>query len=168
MRSRYGAVEASSSARVTARATKSSARAKFSSTRGETGVVFRMNCNDFEVIAGDLSKDVLMDANLREKGLEHSSSCADCAARLEDERVLTVNLRLLARASTEAAPANVEAAVLTAFQQKQISPSTRTSYRRWIYVAASAAALVLIVTLLALNASRTQEQQLLSPQATID
>lgn len=126
-----------------------------------------MNCNDFEVIAGDLSKDVLMDANLREKGLEHSSSCADCAARLEEERVLTGNLRLLARASTEEAPANVEAAVLTAFRQKQTA-STQTSYRRWIYVAASAAALVLIVMLLALNASRTQKQQLPSPQAAID
>ncbi|HKA22272.1 MAG TPA: hypothetical protein VKN18_28600 [Blastocatellia bacterium] len=127
-----------------------------------------MNCNDFEVIAGDLSKDVLMDANLREKGLEHSASCADCAARLEEERVLTGGLRLLAKASTEEAPANVEAAVLAAFRQNQIVPSTRTSYRRWIYVAASAAALVLIATLIALNASRTQKPELPSSQATTE
>ena len=124
-----------------------------------------MNCHDFEVIASDLSKDVLMDANLRENGLEHSSSCADCAARLEEERTLTGGLRLLARASTEEAPANVGAAVLTAFRQIQIVPSTRTPYRRWIYVAASAAALVLIAMLIALNAARTQKPQLPSPQA---
>jgi len=124
-----------------------------------------MNCHDFEVIAGDLSKDVLMDANLREKGLEHSSSCADCAARLKEERALTGGLRLLARASTEEASANVESAVLAAFRQNQIAPSTRTTYRRWIYVAASAAALVLIATLIALNAARTQKPQLPSPQS---
>src|SRR5215813_10146673 len=165
MRCRHGAVEASSSAWVIARATAGGAGAKFRSTRGETVEVFRMNCNDFEVIAGDLSKDVLMDANLREKGLEHSASCADCAARLEEERVLTGGLRFLAKAATEDAPANVEAAVLAAFKQNQIVPSTRTSYRRWIYVAASAAALVLIATLIALNTARTQKPQLPSAQA---
>lgn len=127
-----------------------------------------MNCHDFEVIASDLSKDVLMDANLREKGLEHSSSCADCAARLEEERTLTGGLRLLARASTEEAPASVGAAVLAAFRQNQSLPSTRTSYRRWIYVAASAAALVLIATLIALNAARMQKPQVPGPQVSTE
>ena len=124
-----------------------------------------MNCHDFEVIASDLSKDVLIDANLREKGLEHASSCADCAARFEEERTLTGGLRLLARTSTEEAPANVGAAVLAAFRQNQIVPLTRTPYRRWIYFVASAAALVLIAILIALNASRTQKPQLPSPQS---
>jgi len=127
-----------------------------------------MNCHDFEVIASDLSKDVLMDANLREKGLEHSSSCADCAARLEEERTLTGGLRLFARASTQEAPANVGAAVLAAFRQNQIVPSTRTPYRRWIYFAASAAALVLIATLIVLNAARTQKPQVPWPQVSTE
>lgn len=127
-----------------------------------------MNCHDFELIAGDLSKDVLMDASLREKGLEHTASCADCAARLEEERVVTGGLRLLARVATGGAPANVEAAVLAAFRQNQVMPATRTSYRRWIYIAASAAALVLIITLLALNVSRTQKPQLPSSQAATE
>jgi len=127
-----------------------------------------MNCHDFEVIASDLSKDVLMDANLREKGLEHSSSCADCAARLEEERTLTGGLRLFARASTQEAPANVGAAVLAAFRQNQIVPSTRTRYRRWIYFAASAAALVLIATLIVLNAARTQKPQVPWPEVSTE
>jgi hypothetical protein len=122
-----------------------------------------MNCQDFEAIAGDLSKDGLMDAGLREKGLEHCASCADCAARLEEERALTGGLRGFARASTEEAPSNVEAAVLSAFRQHQAgSPSAvtiRSSDRRWIYAAAGVAALVIIVTLLALNASRVQNPQ---------
>ncbi len=124
-----------------------------------------MNCNDFEVIAGDLSKDSLMDAKLREKGLEHSASCSDCAARLDEERVLTGGLRLLAGASTEVAPPNVEAAVLAAFREHQIEPATRTRHRRWIYVAATAAALVLIAILVSLNASRTEKPQLPSSEA---
>jgi hypothetical protein len=71
-----------------------------------------MNCHDFEVIAGDLSKEGLMEANLREKGLEHSASCANCAARLDEEGALTAGLRSFARTSTEEAPPSVEAAVL--------------------------------------------------------
>jgi hypothetical protein len=131
-----------------------------------------MNCHDFEIIVGDLSKDVLMDAGLREKGLEHSASCADCAARVDEERVLTGGLRLLAQTSSEEAPSSVESAVLAAFRQHRIeSPvpvATRKSYRRWIYASVSAAALALIAPLLALNASRTPKPQLLSPQGAAD
>ena len=119
-----------------------------------------MNCHDFDAIAGDLSKDGLMEAGLREKALEHSASCADCAARLQEEGALTEGLRGFARTSSGEAPSNVEAAVLAAFRQHQAgSPSAvtiRYSDRRWIYAAAGVAALVIIVTLLALNASRVQ------------
>jgi len=122
-----------------------------------------MNCHDFDAIAGDLSKDGLMDAGVREKALEHSASCADCAARLEEEGALTEGLRGFARTSTGEAPSNVEAAVLAAFRQHQSrTPSAvtiRTSDRRWIYAAAGVAALVIIVTLLALNASRIPNPQ---------
>jgi hypothetical protein len=118
-----------------------------------------MNCHDFDAIAGDLSKDGLMDAGVREKALEHSAACADCAARFQEEGALTEGLRAFARTSTGEAPSNVEAAVLAAFRQHQPgSPSAVTirSSDRWIYAAAGVAALVIIVALLALNASRVQ------------
>src|SRR5215471_17362993 len=129
-----------------------------------------MNCNDFEAIAGDLSKDGLMEAGIREKGLEHSASCPDCAARLEDERALTGGLRFLAGTSAVEAPSSVEAAVLAAFRQHRTESSvpqqSRFSNRRWIYVAASVAATVLIVGLLVLNASRSQTQHTTSQTTT--
>ena len=126
-----------------------------------------MNCHDFEAIAVDLARDHLMDAAQREKALAHSASCARCALRLADERALTGGLRVVAKTAIEEAPARVEAALLEAFRQQRAAvPSVvpaRTARRSpgtlWLYAAASVAAIALIVTLLALAASRARDTQ---------
>ncbi len=127
-----------------------------------------MNCHDFEAIAGDLARERLMDAAQREKALAHSASCASCASRQADERALTGGLRFVARTSNEEAPARVEAALLAAFREQRaalplVVPAL-TATRRWLYAAASVAAIALIVTLLALAASRARDAQQPAPQ----
>lgn len=127
-----------------------------------------MNCRGFETIAGDLARDCLMDADQREKALAHSASCESCASRLADERALTDGLRFVAKISNEEAPARVAAALLAAFRQDRVatlaSAPSRTAGRRWLYAAASVAAVAFIVTLLALMASRTKDSQQPAPQ----
>jgi hypothetical protein len=113
-----------------------------------------------------------MDAAQREKALAHSASCARCASRLADERALTGGLRFVAKTANEEAPARVEAALLAAFRQHRAAlPSvvpartvTRGPRRSWLYAAASVAAIALIVTLLALAASRARDSQQPAPQ----
>lgn len=109
-----------------------------------------------------------MDAAQREKALAHSASCARCASRLADERALTGGLQFVAKTANEEAPARVEAALLAAFRQQRAAlPSVvpaRTETRRWLYAAASVAAIALIVTLLALAASRARDSQQPAPQ----
>ena len=127
-----------------------------------------MKCHDFETIACELARDSLMDVAQREKALAHSGSCARCALRLADERALTGGLRFVANAANEEAPARVEAALLAAFRLQRVSSSAiapaRSAGRRWLYAAASIAAVALIVTLLALMASRVRNSQQPAPQ----
>ena len=131
-----------------------------------------MNCHDFGSIAGDLARAHLMDTAQRENALAHSASCACCALRLADERALTDGLRFVAKTADEAAPARVEAALRAAFRQQRAAlPATapaRTASQRWLYAAASVAAVALIVTLLALVASRTRDAQQPGPQKAIN
>jgi hypothetical protein len=131
-----------------------------------------MNCNDLEAVAGDLARGHLMDAAQRENALAHAASCACCASRLADERALTEGLRFVANAANEEAQARVEAALLAAFrQQRAASPAVapaRTARQRWLYAAAGVAAVALIVTLLALVASRTRGTQQPGPQKAVN
>src|SRR2546426_404826 len=131
-----------------------------------------MNCNDLEAVAGDLARGHLMDAAQRENALAHAASCACCASRLADERALTDGLRFVANAANEEAPARVEAALVAAFRRQRAalpaSSPARTVRQRWLYMAASVAAVALIVTLLALVASRTWNSQQHGPQNAIN
>lgn len=120
-----------------------------------------MNCHDFEAAAGELAGERLMDATQRETALAHAASCAGCALRLADERALTAGFRVVAEMTDDETPARVEAALLAAFRQNAASPAfgkVRTARLRWVYAAASVAAIALLVTLIALVASRTQLQ----------
>jgi hypothetical protein len=128
-----------------------------------------MNCHDFEGIASDLAKDHLMVADQRERALAHSASCAHCAERLADERTLTDGLRLLAKTASEQAPASVEQSLLKAFRDQRTARPAVSIYatrRRWMYVAASVAAIALIVTILAF-ATRNRESQPPVPEKAV-
>jgi hypothetical protein len=76
-----------------------------------------MNCQNFENILDDLSRNALMDARTREAALAHADACPRCASRLADEKALRAGLRsLAASASGREAPPRVEAALLAAFR----------------------------------------------------
>lgn len=87
-----------------------------------------MNCLEFEGQVEILARGALADARTRSAAEEHSESCEGCAARLADERALSVGLRALAAGMKSAeAPARVEAALLSAFRARTASAATEKS-----------------------------------------
>lgn len=143
-----------------------------------------MNCQNFESLVGDLARGVPLEARSRAEARAHETSCARCAARLEDERALSAGLRGLAgSAAAAAAPPRVEAHLLAAFRaqatpragesaeaptahevvapagpaaRKVVALASHASRRRWTWVRAvgAAAAAAAAVALFALVAPR--------------
>ena len=75
-----------------------------------------MNCQKFEVVVNDIAREQIIDAGTRAEALRHSDDCRSCAARLANERMITEQLRELAKSAESAsAPARVEARLLAAF-----------------------------------------------------
>lgn len=123
-----------------------------------------MNCRNFETVMTDLARGLLMEASAREDGLAHAEGCERCAARLEDERHLTISLACVAQsAKNEEAPARTEAALLAAFRERKAAeaaplriyaPASHT--HRWTRWATGVAAAV-VFAIFALVAVRLQQ-----------
>jgi hypothetical protein len=78
-----------------------------------------MNCLEFESQVEILARGALADARTRAAAEAHKEACAACAARLADERSLSVGLRALAAGmKTAEAPPRVEAALVAAFRAR--------------------------------------------------
>lgn len=108
-----------------------------------------MNCQKFEDIVNDIAREQIIDAGAREAALRHSEGCKHCAARLEEERAITLQLRSLA-ASMEgfSAPARIEARLLAAFDELaliQLTPQVSARRYRARYLIGAIAAGLLIV-----------------------
>src|SRR5438552_1198419 len=109
-----------------------------------------MNCQRFEDLVTDVAREQIIDAGARAEALRHSDGCERCAARLEDERAMTLNLRGLAEHTESAgAPARVEARLLAAFDELALIqfpalPALARRYRRQYLIGAIAAALLLV------------------------
>lgn len=122
-----------------------------------------MNCLEFEGQLEILARGALADARTRAAAEAHGEACGPCAARLADERALSVGLRALAAGMRAAeAPPRAEAALLTAFRARAASvpveeagdtaaasnvvamsghaPARRWSWAKTIAVASTAAA----------------------------
>lgn len=83
-----------------------------------------MNCLEFESQVEVLARGALADARTRAAAEAHGESCGACAARLADERSLSVGLRALAAGmKTAGTPAHVETALLAAFRARAASPA---------------------------------------------
>jgi len=80
-----------------------------------------MNCERFESLVNDVAREQIMDAPLQHEALRHSGKCAPCAARLNDERALTQQLRDLGLTTKSISAAEkVEARLLAAFDAQPI------------------------------------------------
>ena len=119
-----------------------------------------MNCQEFEAGINDLARDQIMDAASRARALAHSEGCAECAARLADERMLSAGLRYLAAsASTEQAPARIESALLAAFRERNVPVVTPINGRRLSrWAIAAAAAILILIALVALRANQSLQE----------
>jgi len=120
-----------------------------------------MNCQSFENIIDDLARDQLLEASLRAEALRHGDGCSTCAARLSEERNLTLQLRALAREmDSGAAPGRVESFLLAAFDEQLGSRNApRASRLRYASVAAAAVLFSLGLGLTAWNSLFTQQAQ---------
>ena len=104
-----------------------------------------MNCQTFENVVNDLARDQMMETAIREQALAHSVKCEACARRLEHERILTFQLRALAREmSSLSAPERVGEHLVAAFRGRKFL-NRSSSMTRWIKLVAGAAAVLLIV-----------------------
>jgi len=87
-----------------------------------------MNCLEFEGRVEILARGALADARTRAAAEAHGESCETCAARLADERSLSVGLRALAAGmKTAEAPPRVEAALAAAFRARAASAAAEGS-----------------------------------------
>src|SRR5437899_3192176 len=105
-----------------------------------------MNCQRFDAVINDVAREQIMDAALQDEALRHTGKCAACAARLNDERALTHQLRDLAlMTKSMSAPERVEVHLLEVFDSRplvRVQPMRRASGSR--YWLSAVAALVLI------------------------
>ncbi|HEX8138421.1 MAG TPA: hypothetical protein VF544_12590 [Pyrinomonadaceae bacterium] len=127
-----------------------------------------MNCSDFESIINDLARAPLQDASERAEALAHAEGCQRCSVRLAEERALTSGLRTLAaRAAQAQAPARVEAALLSAFRQRDnlilLKPAPEQPRRarnmRWAHAGIAAAVALLFIFAALFYVQRPERQQ---------
>lgn len=119
-----------------------------------------MNCEEFEVVVRDLARsdvggrsvELSRGASEHEqttgRAMIHVGACASCAARLQEERLLSRNLESLALAMTSfEPPARIEAELLNTFRQNVARgiPGARTAY--WLTAAAAVVLLVFGIVL---------------------
>ncbi|HEX8888552.1 MAG TPA: hypothetical protein VF779_05215 [Pyrinomonadaceae bacterium] len=113
-----------------------------------------MSCKNFETVITEIARGQMLEAGLRADTLSHIEGCKNCAARFRDEQTLTAGLRNIASVATKTeAPAKLEAALVSAFHQRNktsdnpvVAPATRTISRaRAMGIAAAAALLVVSV-----------------------
>ena len=131
-----------------------------------------MNCQEFEANINDLARDQIMDMASRDSALAHSEECAECAARLADERILSAGLRYMAAsASNEQAPARIEASLLAAFRERNatvaapvVRPINQRHLSRWAI--AAAAAILILIALVALRANQSLPEPQQQAKAT--
>lgn len=121
-----------------------------------------MNCQKFESVAGELARGQMMQAEVRNDALAHSSDCATCSSLLRDEEMLTHGLRALAaEMSSVEAPPSMESRLLSAFRQREVvvpiaTRAVRSNRHYWI--AAVAAMLLVVLGLVAFRSGVTGTQ----------
>jgi hypothetical protein len=116
-----------------------------------------MKCEQFEKTVITLARNQLMEAAIREQSLTHAEICGQCRTRLRAERTLLSGINaVVAEMTGEGAPARVETALLAAFRDhtpgaaSSIGPPGRMSHRWSWKVAAVAAGILILISVMAL------------------
>ena len=134
-----------------------------------------MNCRDFETHVLDLIRDRLIDATTREHALGHAETCAQCAARLTEERNLLTGIRFVIEEMNERqAPVSVETSLIAAFRQQTLAtaatamtpiPVGRRHHIGWKTVAVAAGILLLIsaLSMFWLRSARRHNETAIAP-----
>ena len=106
-----------------------------------------MNCQRFETVVSELARGQMMAAEQKAEALAHSDACDDCAARLNDEQMLTLGLQSLAtEMESLEAPLAIEAKLLDAFRAREVVvPITKRSSAGY-WLAAIAAMLLIAIS----------------------
>lgn len=126
-----------------------------------------MNCRKFALSLTDLARDQMPDHRKRTAGLQHTESCADCAARLTEERALLASLRLAVEdLAAQPIPPQIEANLLVAFHEQAerrraaSQPVVAARWWSWQFATVAAAALLLVAMLVTWgNVSRQEPKQ---------
>ncbi len=141
-----------------------------------------MNCEAFEKNVVDLARSetrsILLEAAVRQTGLQHAQSCVHCAGRLKTEQTLSQSLRAVATSDQSLnAPATMETSLLAAFRQraeaapmaaKIIAPTVSESLLKflrlkWAFAPVAAVAAIALIAFAVLRAT----QPTTSPQQNI-
>ncbi len=121
-----------------------------------------MNCEEFAGIVTDLLRRQPVDSEEKLGALTHARVCTACSLRMEQERVLTVQLQALARAmALEEAPIWIEDRLLSQF--RKLAPSgDRPARRSWVKASGAIAAglVLLILSAYFVMLSSTQPEQM--------
>lgn len=105
-----------------------------------------MNCQRFEDVVSDIAREQILDVTVRSEALGHSRECQHCAARLEDELAISLELRNFARSfESVGAPAQVEGQLLAAFGNwSPVTSHSPYTSRRLYWISAIAAVLLIV------------------------
>ena len=116
-----------------------------------------MNCERFESVVNDLARRQIIETNAREQALAHCQECHSCSVRLQDERLLTQGLRELATEMESAeSPDRTEKHLRVAFRNRRFAEPRRVAAtRRWYWLTAAAAILLIAFGLAALRLRQT-------------
>src|SRR5678816_3283219 len=106
-----------------------------------------MNCQRFETVVSELARGQMMAAEQRTEALAHSDACDDCAARLDDEQMLTLGLQsLAAELESLEAPREIEAKLLAAFRARDVVVPIKKGSSSRYWLAAIAAMLLIAIS----------------------
>jgi hypothetical protein len=109
-----------------------------------------MKCERFQVIAGKLARNDIMEADERARALAHAASCEGCAEALTLQNRLSEGFRSLAQETRAVqAPSTVEGKLRAAFRERtRVASVPATATRRRFWISAAAAVLLLAVGIL--------------------
>lgn len=118
-----------------------------------------MDCDQFQEVVADLDRPGVLPIELRESAFAHAESCSDCGQLLTETELLDAELRrLAAREEDSQASARIEAQLLNALRQRNVTAERRAA---WGYAAAiGIAAMLLLVIGFWLNRRTTDNKGL--------